>query len=69
MVHLIHKIKNGEANDKYTWSNDQLKKKDKLIVGADDKLKLELLTYFHSSSIGGHLGIEATMKRIASIVY
>ena len=69
MVHLLHKIKNGEASSKYTWENDQLRRKGKLMVGADDELKLELLSYFHNSATGGHSGIEATMRRISAIVY
>ena len=69
MVHLLHKVKNGKANTKYTWVNDQLRRKGKLMVGADNSLRMDLLNYFHSSSSGGHSGMEATMKRMAAVVY
>ena len=69
LVHLLHKIQKGEASSKYTWHNGQLRRRNKLMVGADAELRLELLKYFHSSPQGGHSGVEATMKRIAAVVY
>lgn len=54
---------------KYTWQNGQLRRNGKLMVGADNGLRDELLQYFHSSTTGGHSGISATMRRIAGVVY
>ena len=45
MVQLLHKIQKGEANSKYTWHNNQLRRKDKLMVGANARLRLKLLNY------------------------
>lgn len=53
----------------YTWSQNQLKRKGKLVVGNDPDLQLQLITEFHSSSLGGHSGSEATAKRLQSYFY
>lgn len=67
---LIQKLStNNGTYKKYTWHNSQLRRKDKLVVGADDNLKLELLKHFHNSAAGGHSGVTATMNRIAAVVY
>ncbi|GKE39392.1 putative mitochondrial protein [Tanacetum coccineum] len=58
-----------QAKKHYTWSNGQLLRKNKLVVGQDDQLKLELLTYFHASSVGGHSGVKVTTQRLCSFVY
>ena len=70
MVHLLHKTKSSTSPDsKYSWQNNQLRLKGKLLVGADDQLRADLLSYFHSSAQGGHSGMAATMKRIIAVVY
>ncbi|GKB49139.1 retrotransposon-related protein [Tanacetum coccineum] len=50
-------------------SNGQLLRKNKLVVGQDEQLKLELLTYFHASSVGGHSGVKVTTHKLCSFVY
>ena len=70
MVHLLHKAKSSTSLDsKYSWQNNQLRRKGKLLVGADDQLIVDLLSYFHSSAQRGHSGMAATMKRITAMVY
>nr|CAD1844221.1 unnamed protein product [Ananas comosus var. bracteatus] len=53
----------------YTWAHDQLRRKGKLVVGNDANLKQKLLQEFHSSSTGGHSGVDVTTKRISSYFY
>ena len=70
LVHIIHKTQNRTAGEgKYSWQSGQLLRKGKLVVGNDPQLRLELLKYFHSSADGGHSGIDATVRRIATVVY
>ena len=70
MVHLLHKAKQSQGtHSKYSWENEQLRRKGKLLVGANDQLRNDLLAYFHSFHQGGHSGIEAIMKRIGEVVY
>ena len=70
LIHLIHKLQNApDKHSHYTWQDGQLRRKNKLVVGPDVKLRKELLSLFHSSPIGGHSGAEATMKRLGSVYY
>jgi len=41
-----------------------LRKKGKLVVGPDEALKRKILKWGHSSSVGGHLGRDATLRRL-----
>lgn len=54
---------------KFNWQNNQLRRKWKLVVGRDEALRRELLTYYHDSSLGGHSGVHATVKRISQWFY
>ena len=66
----MHKLKTStDKPSKYSWEKGQLRRKGKLVVGQDPKLREELLSLFHSSPIGGHSGAEVTMKRLGSVCY
>ena len=70
LVHLIHRLtKNSGKHSKYTWKNQQLRRKDKLVIGQDDQLRKDLLQVFHNSAAGGHSGVSATIKRIGAVIY
>ena len=70
LVHKIHKVQHSSSHaGKYSWQSGMLRRKGKLVVGSDSELRKDLLKYFHSSSEGGHSGIDATTKRIATVVY
>ena len=70
MIHLMHKAKSdSNQSSKYSWQNGLLKRKGKLVVGNDPTLRQELLKYFHSLTKKGHSGIDATMRRIAAVLY
>ena len=69
IVYLIHKVKNTVGRSHYTWQNDQLRRKGRLVIGKDDKLRSELLHLYHNSPEGGHSGAAVTMKRLGSVVY
>ncbi|GJZ49966.1 transposon ty3-I gag-pol polyprotein [Tanacetum coccineum] len=45
---------------KYTWTNGELRRKGKLVVGSDDQLRKTMVTYFHSDPIGGHSDLSAS---------
>ncbi|GJU93992.1 retrotransposon-related protein [Tanacetum coccineum] len=67
---ILSKLQGGQqAKKHYTSSNGQLLRKNKLVVGHDDQLKLELLTYFHASSVGGHSRVKVTTYKLCSFVY
>ncbi|GJS31050.1 putative reverse transcriptase domain-containing protein [Tanacetum coccineum] len=57
---IITKLQAGqEAKKHYVWSNNQLTRKGKMVVGND--LKKELLQYFHGGVVGGHSGVKIKM--------
>ncbi|GJW35690.1 reverse transcriptase [Tanacetum coccineum] len=39
---------------KYTWEQNILKRKGKIMVGSDVELRTQLITYYHSETISGH---------------
>nr|GEU89435.1 hypothetical protein [Tanacetum cinerariifolium] len=57
------------AGNKYTWTNAELRRKGNLVVGNDDQLKQSLVTYFHSNPVGGHSGIQVTVKKLGIVLY
>nr|GEZ08286.1 hypothetical protein [Tanacetum cinerariifolium] len=70
LITLIANLQAGKPCSKhYSWSNQQLTRKRKLVVGDDIALRLSLLTHFHGDSTGGHSGIAATTQRIQAFCY
>ncbi|GJS75913.1 hypothetical protein Tco_0725794 [Tanacetum coccineum] len=52
---LIAKLKDGKACPKhYSWSNNLLTRKGKLVVGNDSGMQHDLIEYFHAGTMGGH---------------
>nr|GEY21302.1 hypothetical protein [Tanacetum cinerariifolium] len=47
----------------------QLRRKGKWVVGVDDKLRAALVHHFHSSVVGGHSVVQATLKRLGAFFY
>ena len=57
---------NGECEG-YCLVGQLIKKKNKIIVGPDSQLRLQILRWYHTSPGGGHSGRDATIKRIKTI--
>nr|GEZ70119.1 reverse transcriptase [Tanacetum cinerariifolium] len=55
--------------NKYSWTGEILKRKGKVVVGNDLKLKKKLVRHFHDEAIGGHSGAHVTMKKLGSLFY
>nr|GEX94922.1 gypsy/Ty3 retroelement polyprotein [Tanacetum cinerariifolium] len=63
-------LQDGKDSRKhYTWSNGQLLRKNKMVVRKDEQLRMDLLTYFHSSFVGGHSGMKVTTHKLCSVLY
>ena len=70
LIHLIHKLtKSPHKPSKYSWSDGQLRRRGRLVVGSNDNLRKELFHLFHNTPEGGHSGAEATLQRLASVCY
>ena len=59
----------SEVHSKYTWHDQQLKRKGKWVVGSDEELRKAMVVLFHTSAVGGHSRVQATPKRIGTYFY
>lgn len=67
---IIYALQNGSTGyPKFTWNQGQLCRKGQLVVGNNLDFRDQLLRMFHDSPQGGHFGVQATYKRLASLVY
>ncbi|GJY83879.1 retrotransposon-related protein [Tanacetum coccineum] len=67
---IVKKIEEEKADlSKYSWSVGQLRRKGKLMVGANDEIRRKLVDHFHSSTEGGHLGVVVTTQRLKNWFY
>nr|GEX97350.1 hypothetical protein [Tanacetum cinerariifolium] len=59
ILDIITALQAGQPTKKhYSWANDTLLRKGKIVVGQYANLKTELLQYFYESTIGGHYGVK-----------
>lgn len=58
----------ASGNSTDAWANGQLTWKGRLVVGAYTVLVAKLLNHLNTSLVGGHLGIESTVKRLGAIL-
>lgn len=68
MQELIAKLQ-VQPYKAYTWFNNQLRWKSKLVVGNDHQLRENIITVWHITTQGGHSGMDATIKRLQSLFH
>ncbi|PKA49390.1 hypothetical protein AXF42_Ash016579 [Apostasia shenzhenica] len=67
---IIKKLQDGTHMEKpYTFVNNQLRWKGKLMIGNDNHLRLKLIHMIHAGTAGGHSGFLPTLHRLKSIFY
>ncbi|GKV02869.1 hypothetical protein SLEP1_g15252 [Rubroshorea leprosula] len=67
---ICNKLQQGSLKDSaYTWSEGQLRRKGRLVVGNNATLRRKLIHLVHDSAMGGHSGIQASTKRFALLFY
>ncbi|GKV13501.1 hypothetical protein SLEP1_g24501 [Rubroshorea leprosula] len=67
---ICNKLQQGSLKDSaYTWSEGQLRRKGRLVVGKNAALRRKLIHLVHDSALGGHSGIQASTKRLAFLFY
>lgn len=54
---------------KYSWQNNCLRRKGKVVVGNDTSLRKRIFGLFHDTPIGSHSGVHATRHRISALLY
>nr|GEX25317.1 integrase, catalytic region, zinc finger, CCHC-type, peptidase aspartic, catalytic [Tanacetum cinerariifolium] len=67
---LISKLQSS-SNEQgyYTWHNQQLRRKEKLMVENDEILRTELLQQVHRGASGGHSRVKVTTHKLCSMFY
>jgi len=61
---VIKKIQeNAQPQPGYTWQDDTLRYKDRLVLSSNSALKHRILTELHSSPLAGHSGFQKTYAR------
>ncbi|KAK9749516.1 hypothetical protein RND81_02G131100 [Saponaria officinalis] len=66
---VIQPLKDGNPQGKYRWVDEELGRKESLVVGANDTLKRKISVLLHDSHMGRHSGVQATIKKIKSLFY
>ncbi|KAG2256089.1 hypothetical protein Bca52824_075383 [Brassica carinata] len=70
VMEIIDELKKKPDSKKhFTWRQDTLRRKSKLVVPAVVTLKNKILEWLHGSSSSGHSGREATHQRVKSLFY
>ncbi|OIT33082.1 hypothetical protein A4A49_61248, partial [Nicotiana attenuata] len=57
------------THKQFTWSQGQLRRKGRLVIGKEPQLRRTIMTLWHTAPQGGHSGVEATLKRLLTLFY
>lgn len=60
---------NPASHPKFTWHREELRRKGKLVIGADPALQKIILHWLHDSSLGGHSGRDVTAARVKTLFF
>ncbi|XP_071728840.1 uncharacterized protein [Rutidosis leptorrhynchoides] len=58
-----------EATKHYQWKDALLYRKNKLVVGTDEELRVDIIKYFHDTAVGGHSGVASTVQKVCACFY
>ena len=62
-------IKDASSHPSYSWVNDTLIRKGKVVVGHDPELQTRLIKLYQYSAVGGHSGATVTSKKVGQVFY
>lgn len=60
---------NKSSHPSFTFVNNELRRRGKLVVGNNEDTKLHILRWLQDSAVGGHSGRDATLQRVKSIFF
>ena len=66
---ILKKQQDPSSYPKYQLIDGQLRRKGRLVIGADVELRAKLLRWTHTSPVGGHSGRDATLKRLKQLFF
>jgi len=67
---IITALQRDPDSKKYfSWSQNILRRKSKIVVPANDNIKNTILLWLHGSGVGGHSGRDVTHQRVKGLFY
>ncbi|PKA46982.1 putative mitochondrial protein [Apostasia shenzhenica] len=70
LLDIIRQLQNKiTVNKPYTWQNNLLRWKGKLVIGSDFALRQQLIQMIHMGSMGGHSGFIPTLHKLKSMFH
>ncbi|GKE42400.1 hypothetical protein Tco_1469684, partial [Tanacetum coccineum] len=57
------------VEEKFTWVDGILRRKDKIVVGNVVRLRNNIINHYHFDATGGHSGTTVTVHRLKSLFY
>lgn len=70
LLKLIEELKkDASSHPKFTWKDDTLRRKGKLVIGNNPAVKSFILQWLHDSATGGHSGRDHTAARIKALFF
>lgn len=64
LTDLITAINAGRAPEGYSFTDQQLRKRGRLMVGNKESLRRKLIRLIHASAEGGHSGVAVTIQKM-----
>jgi hypothetical protein len=61
--------KDASSHPNYSWVNDTLIRKGKVVVGQAPNLQNQLIRLYHDFAVGGHSGATVTSKKLGQVFY
>ncbi|GJU60642.1 retrotransposable element Tf2 [Tanacetum coccineum] len=70
MGKVIHQLtEDTNRGTKYVWEGGVLRRKGKLVVGANEPLRTTIVQHYHADAVGGHSGTSVTAHKVGSLFY
>lgn len=66
---VLQSIQARTASSNFSFTDNQLRKKGKLMVGSNEALRKKIIGLVHNSVEGGHSGVAVTTHKISSMFY
>lgn len=65
---VIERLKSDpNAHSQFTWYQNKLRRKGRLVIR--EVIRQDIITLCHATPLGGHSGIEATLKKLLTVFY
>lgn len=65
----ISQLKDGKQVKHYSWQQQVLCRKGRIVVGPDLNLQTKLIMMWHNDPMGGHSGVEVTYQKLKQTFY